>query len=381
MSDGAHPTMKAVFMPGDGTAVIREHPVPEPGPLDVVVRATAWSFCAGDLYRFDEPFTRLEGYGDRGHRPGSVVEEHEVPASVVNGHEAIGVVERVGELVERFAVGDRVAGPSTQACGVCRDCQRGQSAQCRGIFGSYQLGLTRDGNMAERFLVPHADFNLATIPEAVSDEQAVLVPDTIATGLSGAEAAGIPLGGTVAVFGQGHIGLAAMAGARVLGAGWVVAVKASPKHRDLSRTLGADLVLAESELDAVEEILRLTDGRGVDVALVATGLPEAVANAVKVTRPGGTICDCSHYGGSERPAALGLPLDEWGWGIADKRFVSKLNTPGGERTERILRLIEYGRLDMTPLISHRFSGFDALLDALDLARSGDASFTKAVVTC
>ncbi len=381
MTAGAHPTMKAVFMPGDGTAVIREHPVPVAGPLDVVVRATAWSFCAGDLFRFDEPFTRLEGYGDGGYRPGGAVEERPVPVTVVNGHEAIGVVEQAGELVERFAPGDRVVGPSTQACGTCRDCQRGQPAQCRGISGSYHLGLTRDGNMAERFLVPHADFNLATIPDAVSDEQAVLVPDTIATGLSGAETAGIPLGATVAVFGQGHIGLAAMAGARVLGAGWIVAVKASPKHLELSRTLGADVALAESEVDAVDEILRLTDGRGVDVALVATGLPEAVANAVKVTRPGGTICDCSHYGGRERPAALGLPLDEWGWGIADKRFLSKLCTPGGERVERILRLIEHGRLDMSPLVSHRFSGFDAVLDALALARSGDASFTKAVVTC
>jgi threonine dehydrogenase-like Zn-dependent dehydrogenase len=233
--------------------------------------------------------------------------------------------------------------------------------------------------MAEYFVVPNAAFNLAKIPDKVSDEQAVLVPDTICTGLSGVETAGIPLGATVAVFGQGHIGLAATAGARVAGAGRIIVVKASSRRLELSRQLGADVVLAEDQADAVDEIMRLTGGRGVDVCLVATGLVEAVANAVKVTRPGGVICDISHYGGAQRPAAIGLPLDEWGWGIADKRFLSTLCIPGSERVERILRLIENGRLDLAALISHRFRGFESVIEALELAHSGEAEFTKAVV--
>jgi threonine dehydrogenase-like Zn-dependent dehydrogenase len=359
--------------------VIRDHPVPEPGPLEVLVRTTMISFCAGDVSRIDEPFIRLEGYGDGGYRPNGPVEERKVPVTIVNGHEAIGVVEQVGSLVDAFVPGDRVVGASTQACGTCRDCQRGQPAQCRGISGSYHMGMTRDGNMAEYFLVPNAAFNLANVPDSVGDEHAVLVPDTICTGFSGPESAGIPLGGTVAVFGQGHIGLAAMVGAHLMGAGRVIAVKATSTRLDLSRKLGADVVIAEDRLDAVDEIMQLTDGRGVDVSLVATGLIEAVANAVKATRPGGTICDMSHYGGRERPGAIGLPLDEWGWGISDKRFLSTLCKPGSDRVERILRLIAGGRVDLTPLISHRFAGFSSLVEALELARVGEPGFTKAVV--
>src|SRR5439155_15297858 len=173
--------------------------------------------------------------------------------------------------VKGLAPGDRVAHNVTAECGRCPNCQRGRHSQCGGLLGSYRFAVTIDGMMAEYFVAPEADFNLARIPDAVTDEQAVLVSDTISTGFSGAERGEIPLGGAVAVFGQGHIGLGATAGARLVGAGLVIAVKATPRRFELSRTLGADVVLATGERDPVAAIMELTDGAGVDTAIVAAG--------------------------------------------------------------------------------------------------------------
>jgi threonine dehydrogenase-like Zn-dependent dehydrogenase len=374
------PPMRAVVMPGDGRVVIEERARPTPGPLGAVIRATIQSFCSGEIMRLYESWTRIEGYSD-----GAGASEHTVSEQMIVGHEAIGIVEEVGELVERFHPGDRVALSATSACGRCENCQRGAWSQCHGIFGSFRYGVTDDGNMSEYFLAPDADFTLAVIPENVTDEQAVLVPDTMSTGFSAAERGSIPLGGTVAVFGQGHIGLSAMAAARLLGAGRIIAVKASPRRAELSRKLGADIVLAASECDPVEAIKELTNGVGVDTCITATGRAQTIEQGVAVTRPAGVISDInaySHYhteDSEEKTDHIRIPLLEWGSGCADKRLVSTLCPPSGERISRFLRLIQNGRVDLTPMITHRYHGFEEIPAAFEAAVS-DKDFLKAVIT-
>lgn len=372
--------MRAVVMPGDGRVVIEQRARPTAGPLGAVIRATAQSFCSGEMMRLYEHWTRVEGFSD-----GVSTSVETVSENMIVGHEAIGVVEEVGELVERFHPGDRVALSATSACGRCENCQRGAWSQCHGIFGSFRYGVTDDGNMSEYFLAPDADFNLAVIPESVTDEQAVLTPDTMSTGFSAAERGNIPLGGTVAVFGQGHIGLSAMAAAGLLGAGLIIAVKSTSRRVELSKRLGADIVLAASECDPVESIKDLTHGVGVDTCITATGRAQTIEQAVAVTRPAGVISDInaySHYhreDSEEKTDHIRIPLVEWGSGCGDKKLVSTLCPPSGERIGRLLRLIENKRVDLTQMITHRYRGFDQIPAAFEAAVS-DEDFFKAVIT-
>jgi threonine dehydrogenase-like Zn-dependent dehydrogenase len=208
--------------------------------------------------------------------------------------------------------------------------------------------------LAEYFTVPFAQLNLVAIPDDVTDVAALAVTDTLASGSTGPEAARIPLGGTVAVFGQGHVGLAATMTARALGAGLVVTVRARAGGEDLAKVLGADHALNLTDHDVQAEIRRLTGGAGVDCAVEASGVSDAFGQAVAATREGGVVAVLSSSSG---PAAIGLPLAHWGWGIGDKTILSTFQRCGSERLGRLLRLIQNGRLDPAPLFTRRY-GFD-----------------------
>lgn len=319
----------------DADGRIEERPIPVAGPTDVIVRTTAASLCSADVACVRGLFPTPEG--------------------TVLGHEAVGVVHEVGELVTGFEVGQRVAVPSTTPCGQCANCQRGYSGHCGGVaWGGYTFGVSRDGSLAEYVAVPHAHLNLAVIPDAVGDEAALCATDTLLSGTTAAESAGIPLGGTVAVFGRGHVGLAATYGSRLLGAGLVVSVTARPGGDDLARTMGADVVLNLTDDDVESEILQRTGGVGVDVAIEATGSVVSFPRAVTVTREGGVIAVLSSYTGP-RDASLPIPLEHWGWGIGDKTILGTFQRSGSERLGRLLRLIETRRLDPRPLLTHSYS--------------------------
>jgi len=274
----------------------------------------------------------------------------------------------VGKEVKGFAQGDRVAVASGTSCGRCDNCQRGFDGHCGGqAGGAYSSGVTRDGSLAEYFVVPAAERNLARIPENVEDIAAVCATDTLSSGMTGPEAARIPLGGTVAVFGQGNIGLGATAGARALGAGLVVAVRKSATQDNIGTVMGADICLNYEEHDVQAEIHRLTRGAGVDCAIEASGASSSFPQAIEATRLGGTVVVLSSYSGTPG-AALEIPLEQWGWGIGDKRILSTFAWTGAERLERLLRLISMGRIDPRPLVTHRYDFDDILLAFSDLGR-------------
>jgi len=265
--------MKAFVMRRIGEVGLMEKPIPEPAPDEALIRTTAALICTSDTH------TVAGAVGERD--------------NITLGHEAVGIVEKTGEIVRSFKKGDRVAVNAITPCYTCENCLRGYTSQCTQMLGGWKFANVKDGSRAEYFLVNNAEANLARIGDDLSDEQAVYCCDVISTGLMGAEHANIPVGGSVAVFAQGPVGLMATAGARLRGAGLIIAVESVPKRQELARKYGADVIVDFSQTDPVQEIGRLcpNDGvdAGVDSAIEALGSQETFEACIRVTRAAGTI--------------------------------------------------------------------------------------------
>jgi threonine dehydrogenase-like Zn-dependent dehydrogenase len=205
-----------------------------------------------------------------------------------------------------------------------------------------------DGVQSEYALIPHAQANLALIPETLSDEQVLLLADIASTGFAAAERGKIRLGDSVAVFAQGPIGLCATLGARLMGASEIIAVDSDPNRLKMAQRFGATTVVL-SEGDALAEIRDVTEGRGVDVAIEALGIQETFEKALRALRPGGTLSSVGVYSGH-----LQMPLDAIGAGLADHTIVTTLCPGGKERMSRLMRLVITHRIDLTPLFTHVF---------------------------
>jgi isopropanol dehydrogenase (NADP+) len=350
-------TMKMLAFLGIGKVGIIERPIPEPGPRDAIIRTTASLVCSSDVHTVKGVIPIPEGRG--------------------LGHESVGIVYRVGNDVTRFKEGDRVAVNAITPCGTCEYCQRGFTSQCGGMLGGYKFTTQKDGNMAEYFHVNDADFNLVHIPQSVTDEQALYTTDMLSTGFAGAEHAQIPLGGTVAIFAQGPVGLSATIGAGLLGAGRIFTVESKPNRVELSRRFGADVVVDPTQGDPVQQILELTSGEGVDSAIEALGVPQTFENCIKVTKAGGTISNVGYHG--EAGATLQIPLQAFGLGMSDKTIRTALCPGGRERMTRLLRLIETGRVDPTPMTTHRFP-FSEVERAFQLMTTKEDNIVKPLIT-
>src|SRR5689334_17018983 len=253
--------MKAAVFVEPGRIVLDEKPGPEVGPLDALLRVTTTTICGTDVHI-------LKG-------------EYPVATGLTVGHEPVGAIERLGSAVRGYREGQRViAGAITPSghsnaslCG-CGSQDGPGAAHGWKAIGGWKLGNTIDGCQAEYVLVPDAMANLAPVPDGLSDEQVLMCPDIMSTGFSGAESGRIRIGDTVAVFAQGPIGLCATAGARLMGATTIIAVESVPARMEVARRMGADHVVDFTKADPVEEIRRLTDGRGVDVSIEALGRQE-----------------------------------------------------------------------------------------------------------
>lgn len=334
--------MRAFVMREIGSVAFMDKPVPEPGPNDAIVRTVMGLICTSDSHTV---------HGAIGPRQ-----------NLTLGHEAVGIVHAVGDQVKWIKPGDRVVvGAITPDWGDLAS-QDGHPSQSSGPLGGWKFSNTKDGVFAEYFHVNEADANLAKIPETIPDEAAVYCSDMLSTGFMGAENANIPIGGTVAIFAQGPVGLMATVGARLRGAGLVIAVESVPRRQELARFYGADVVVDPSAEDVVERIRRLTDGQGVDSAIEALGAEITFQQAVRVTKPGGTISNVGYHGHGD---TVGIPRDAWGVGMAEKAIRTGLCPGGRLRLERLLRVLETKRVDPTLMTTHRFS-FDQLDRAFEI---------------
>ena len=191
------------------------------------------------------------------------------------------------------------------------------------------------------------------------------------------ENAEIPLGGTVAIFAQGPVGLSATIGARLLGTGLLITVESRPNRVELSKKFGADEVVDPTRGDAVEQILNLTNGEGVASAIESLGMPMTFENCIRATKVGGTISNAGYHG--EGGMTLSIPLPEFGYGMSDKSIRTLLCPGGRERMVRLLRLIETGKVDPTPMTTHRFP-FSEVEQAFEMMTTKEDNIIKPLIT-
>src|SRR5215217_3455032 len=346
---GTAGTMRAAVFERPGVITLQERPIPVCGPNDAIVRVAMTTICGTDVHI-------LRG-------------EYPVAPGRIIGHEPVGVIDQLGSAVEGYSVGDRVLVGAITPCGSCFFCQNHVGAQCAGhsdeweMIGGWRLGNSADGVQADYFRVPYAQANLAKIPDDMSDEQCVLLADIASTGISAAESAEVRISQTVAVFAQGPIGLCATAGARLKGASLIIGIDTNEQRLAMSRRFGANVTLNASDGDLVAQIKKFTDGRGVDVAIEALGRQETFENALRAIRPGGTLSSLGVYSGK-----LVAPYEALYAGLGDQKIVTTLCPGGKERMRRLMAMIENRRVDLSPLVTHRFS-LDDIHDAFDLFSS------------
>jgi threonine dehydrogenase-like Zn-dependent dehydrogenase len=271
------------------------------------------------------------------------------------------VIEELGTGLDKYyRVGERVIVGAITPCGQCFYCLNGSHSQCGGPLGGWRFGNTINGAWAEYLLVPDARANLASIPENLDDEAVLMCPDIFSTGLSGAESGNIKVGDSVAVFAQGPIGLCATVGARLRGAGLIIAIDAVGARLETARRFGASVTLNPNRPDLVETIKHLTDGRGVDVAIEALGKQETFENALRSTRAGGTLSSLGVYSGK-----LIAPYEAFYAGLGDQKIVTTLCPGGKERMRRLMEMIAQRRVDLSPLVTHRFA-LENIAEAFDI---------------
>jgi len=327
-------TMRAAVFHGPGEISVERVPRPRPGAGEALIRVTLTTICGTDVHI-------LKG-------------EYPVQPGLTIGHEPVGIIEELGPGVVGYQVGERVLVGAITPCGQCHACLSGKLSQCGHgsgyqAIGGWRFGNTINGAQAEYLLVPSAQANLAKIPDTLTDEQVVLLADIASTGFAGAESGKVRIGDSVVVFAQGPIGLCATAGARLMGAALVIGVDGDATRREMSRRMGADVVLDPSTVDVPAEVMRLTKG-GADVAIEALGLQETFESALRSIRPGGTLSSLGVYSGK-----LQMPYDAFAAGLGDHTIVTSLCPGGKERMERLMKIVASGRFDPLPLITHRFS--------------------------
>ena len=346
--------MKAAVFVEPGRIEIADKRIPDVGPNDALVRITTTTICGTDVHI-------LKG-------------EYPVARGLTVGHEPVGVIEKLGSAVQGYTEGQRVI-----AGAICPNfnsyaAQDGVASQdgsylvAQGLCGchgykataGWRFGNLIDGAQAEYVLVPDAQANLAPIPDGLTDEQVLMCPDIMSTGFKGAENANIKIGDTVVVFAQGPIGLCATAGARLLGATTIIAVDGNDHRLGISRKMGADVTLNFKNCDVVDEIMKLTGGRGADSSIEALGTQATFESALRVLKPGGTLSSLGVYSSD-----LTIPLSAFAAGLGDHRINTALCPGGKERMRRLMNVLESQRLDLGVMVTHQYK-LDHIAQAYDL---------------
>lgn len=317
------PVSNTCVKTGQHQVAMTQIPYPDdPGPGQALIKTRLSTICGSDIH---------------------LVDEMPIPPGVPMGHEATGTVVAVGAGVTAFKAGDRVVASCLQCCGMCARCMEGQHQACLTYNSPGNLVF---GAQGEYFLVNGAQTTLARIPDDLEDEQVLFASDIMSTGFAAIERAEIRLGDTVAIFAQGPVGLCATAGARLLGAGLIIAVEGIPARQEMAKRLGADIVLEPG--DAVAKIMEMTGNRGVDIAVEALGHQATFENCCAVARMGGTVSSVGVYG-----AFPTLTFPTTG-SFLHRKIVTTFCPVGTERLERLMKVVSTGKVDLRPLITHSY---------------------------
>jgi alcohol dehydrogenase len=350
--------MKAIVYEGPGKKSWTDVPDPKiQNPTDALVKVDTTTICGTDLHI-------LKG---------------DVPAVAygrILGHEGVGTITEVGSSVTSLKAGDRVIISCIKSCGHCENCKSGLYSHCLGDEGASGIGWVFghliDGTQAEYVRVPYAENSLHRLPDGVSDEQAVMLSDILPTGFEiGVQYGRVKPGDTVAVIGAGPVGLAAIATAGLYGAATVIAVDVDPNRLERATEFGATNTVLSGSPDWKEQVLALTDGQGVDVAIEAVGIPGTFTMCLDIVRPGGNIANVGVHG---KPVDLHLE-SLWIRNIAITMGLVNTNS-----TPMLLKLVAQQKIPADSFATHHFT-FDQFVEAYDtFARAAETKALKVVIT-
>jgi alcohol dehydrogenase len=316
--------MKALVYHGPGKIALEEKQKPAvKEPADAVVKITHTTICGTDLH----------------------IMKGDVPAVTdgrILGHEGVGVIEDVGASVSNFRMGDKVLISCITSCGECEYCRREMYSHC--VHGGWILGNTIDGTQAEYVRIPHADTSLYHIPDNVDEEAVVMVSDILPTGFEcGVLKGEVKPGDVMAIVGAGPIGLATLLTAQFYSPSEIIMVDTDANRLEVAKTFGATKVVHEK---AVDEIMKLTHGRGVDVAIEAVGVRDTFDICQSIVAPGGHIANIGVHGKS-----VELHLQKlWSQNVTiTTRLVDTVSLP------MLLKSVLSGKLKPRQLITHHFA--------------------------
>ena len=343
--------MKALVYQGPGKKALEERPRPTIIALtDAIVRITRTTICGTDLHilKGDVPTCA----------PGRTL-----------GHEGVGIVEQTGSGVTAFRPGDHVLVSCISACGRCEYCRRGMYSHC--TTGGWILGNAIDGTQAEYVRIPHADTSLYRTPAGADEEALTMLSDILPTAFEcGVLNGKVQPGSTVAIVGAGPIGLAALLTAQFYSPAEIIAIDLDGNRLAVARRFGATKVVNAAGGNAAEQVMKLTDGRGVDTAIEAVGVPVTFILCEDIVAPGGTIANVGVHG-----VKADLHLERlWSQNITiTTRLVDTATTP------MLLRTVQSGKIDPKKLITHRFK-LDRILEAYDtFARAASTQALKVII--
>ena len=335
--------MKALIYKGPGKKIWDEVPDPKiEQPTDVIVKMVATTICGTDLHIL------------KGDVP-------EVAIDRILGHEGIGVITEVGEGVTQLAVGDRVILACVSSCGKCSNCRKGLYSHCldpEGLAGiGWIFGYMIDGTQAEYVRVPFAENSVYKVPEGMTDAEGILLSDILPTGFEiGVQYGHVAPGDVVAIIGSGPVGLSAVMTARLYGPSKVIAIDLDNARLARAADFGATDTVNSGDADWKEQVLALTDGLGVDVAIEAVGVPETFTMATVIVRPGGHVANIGVHGKS-----VDLALNKlWIQNIDISTGLVNTNTLG-----MLLKLVAEHKLPADKFVTHEFS-FDQILEAYEV---------------
>ena len=339
--------MKALIYQAPGKKVLEERSIPTiQNPTDAIVKITKTTICGTDLHILKGDVATCE--------PGRIL-----------GHEGIGIVDKIGSGVTELKPGDHVLISCISSCSKCDYCRKGMYSHC--TTGGWILGNTIDGTQAEYVRIPYADTSLHKIPKGVNEEALVMLSDILPTGFEcGVLNGKIQPGYSVAIIGAGPIGLATLLTAQFFSPSDIIMVDLDDNRLEVAKRLGATAIINSNDGKAVEKIMRMTDGRGVDTAIEAVGVPQTFVMCEDIVAPGGTIANIGVHG-----IKADLHLEKlWSQNISiTTRLVDTASTP------MLLKTVCAKKIDPICLISHHFT-FDKILDAYETF--GHAAATNAL---
>lgn len=339
--------MKALVYQGPGKKALEDRPKPNiAAPTDAIVKIVRTTICGTDLHilKGDVPTCT----------PGRIL-----------GHEGTGVIEEVGAAVTAFRAGDRVIVSCISSCAKCDYCRRGMYSHC--VNGGWILGNTTDGTQAEYVRIPFAETSLYRIPAGADEEALVMLSDILPTGFEcGVLNGKVQPGATIAIVGAGPIGLAALLTAQFYSPSELMVIDFDDNRLEMSSRFGATTTINNRDGKAVEKIMKMTDGRGVDTAIEAVGVPSSFVTCEDIVAPGGVIANIGVHG-----VKVDLHLERlWDRNIAiTTRLVDTVTTP------MLLKTVQSHKIDPKRLITHHFK-LDKIMDAY--ATFGEAAKTNAL---